>query len=105
MEQAAPHILTLWLVMVFVMISQTTLNVTMMEEIVVVQMPITVLISAMNVNVVMLKDAMLQIQPIQVCKIYKSLISNIEKNCREQPRFVLPLYSKFLVTVGRNFQM
>ena len=77
MEQAAPRILTFWLAMVFVMISQTTLNVTMMVENVVVQMPITVLISAMNVNVVMLEDAMPQIQPIQVCKIFKSLISNI----------------------------
>ena len=64
-------ILTLWLAMVFVMISPTTLNVTMMVEIVVVQTPITVPISAMNVNVVMLEDAMRQIQPIQVCKIYE----------------------------------
>ena len=70
MEQGAPRILTLLLAMVFVMISQTTLNVTMMVEIVVVQMPITVLISAMNVNVVMLKAAMPQIQPMEVCKIY-----------------------------------
>ena len=66
MDQGAPHILTLLLAMVFVMISQTTLNVTMMVEIVVVQMPITVLISAMNVNVVMLKAAMPQIQPMEV---------------------------------------
>ena len=77
MDQGAPRILTLWLAMVFVMISQTTLNVTMMVEIAVVQMPITVLISAMNVNVVMLKDAMQQIQQMEVCKIYINLISNI----------------------------
>jgi hypothetical protein len=77
MDQGAPHILTLLLAMVFVMISQTTLNVTMMVEIAVVQMPITVLISAMNVNVVMLKDAMQQIQQMEVCKIYINLISNI----------------------------
>ena len=55
-----PRILTLWLAMVFVMISQTTLNVTMMVEIVVVQMHITVLFSAVNVN------ALPQIQPMQV---------------------------------------
>ena len=73
MDQGAPRILTLWLAMVFVMISQTTLNVTMMVEIAVVQMPITVLISAMNVNVVMLKDAVPQ---MEVCKIYINLISN-----------------------------
>ena len=66
MEQSAPRILTLLLAMVFVMISQTTLNVTMMVEIAVVQMPITVLISATNVNVVMLQDVMPQIQLMQV---------------------------------------
>ena len=43
-------ILTLWLAMVFVMISQTTLNVTMMVEIVVVQMLIRITVMIANAN-------------------------------------------------------